>query len=142
MNSDERESEGTRQFAVCVLEFMRDQYGGPFFDEFLTALGPPLSSRQASVVVADLVEWTQYIAGDELSALNECLANNGLPTLTLMRRRQDRKLGALISSGEITSDDDYRLLEARLSDMGDPLPESDRAIANRMLLQYEAKRTV
>jgi len=130
-------------FAISVLEFMRTKSTeSSLFDRFIATVNRPLTERQAAMVVADLVEWTQDLAGDDLVAIDERLAKGGSPTLSLMRRRQDREFGALLSTGKITTDDEWRLVEARMSDTENPLPDRDRALANRMLVSYESERNV
>ena len=142
MSTEDATYERLNGFVVRVLEFMRTNHGDPIFEQYLSAVNKPLSSRQMSMVISDLVEWMQDVSGEELSVLDGQLSEEGLPTLSLMRDRKDRVFGTILSQGNITSDDEYRIIAARLSDMGKPLPESDRALANRIIEQYESRKTV
>jgi len=129
-------------FALAVFEFMREKHGGHLLDGFVSSARQSMTKSQAAMLVADVLEWNQDLDGEDLTALDEHLANRGLPTFTLVRRRQDREFANVLARGTIASDDEWRLLNARLSDLDGPLSENDQALANRMLQEYENEKTV
>jgi len=129
-------------FALAVLEFMREKHGGHLLDQFVSLARQSMTKSQAAMLVSDILEWNRDLDGGDLIALDERLANRGLPTFTLVRRRQDREFAIVLARGTIASDDEWRLLNARLSDVDGPLSDNDRALANRMLGKYESEKTV
>lgn len=104
--------------------------------ELLDAIARTTSAKAARMLVSDLLEWTQDLAGDDLLSLDRALAAQTLPTLSLMRSRQDAEFGAILRRGTITTDDEYRMVHARLSDVASPLSESDRMLGEKLLTEY------
>ena len=94
--------------------------------------------RQAA---ADVVEMYQDIKGDELAALERRFAAAGAPSLAAMRSRRVVDIFRILERAEIRSDDEWRLLNAVVSDVADRiLDEPGRAVASRLLGEYEASK--
>ena len=104
--------------------------------ELLDAITRTTSANAARMLVSDLLEWTQDLAGNDLLSLDQALAAQTLPTLSLMRSRQDADLAAVLRRGRITTDEEYRLVHARLADVASTLSESDRLLGERLLNEY------
>jgi hypothetical protein len=104
--------------------------------ELLRAIATITSMKAARTIVSDLLEWTQDLAGNELFVLDQSLAAQALPTLSLMRSREDAQLAAILQSGFIASEDEYRLVSSRLADTAGPLSDADRALANQLVAAF------
>ena len=95
--------------------------------------------RQAA---ADVVEMFQDVQGDDLVALEQRFAAAGAPSLAAMRSRRVADIFRVLNRAEIRTDDEWRLVNAVVSDTADRiLDEPSRAIAHRLLADYEAKTT-
>ena len=95
--------------------------------------------RQAA---ADVVEMYQDIKDDDLAALEQRFAAAGAPSLAAMRARRVVDIFRILNRAAIRSDDEWRLLNAVVSDTADRiLDESNRAVAQRLLREYEASKT-
>jgi hypothetical protein len=101
------------------------------------AIDETTSMRGIRQVVSDLLEWSQDLKGAALDELNAKLNDKGLPTLTLMRVRANKQLADILVRGLIRDEDEYRLVSARRSDVDSDLSESDRALADRLLAEFE-----
>jgi hypothetical protein len=104
--------------------------------QLLEAIGQTTSVKAARLLVSDLLEWTQDLAGDALLSLDRALAEQTLPTLSLMRSRQDADLAAVLRRGRISTDDEYRLVHSRLADVASVLSDADRALGERLLADF------
>jgi hypothetical protein len=104
--------------------------------ELLDAIERTTSAKAARALVSDLLEWTQDLAGNDLLSIDQALAAQTLPTLSLMRSRQDADLAAVLRRASITTDEEYRLVHARLADVASSLPESDRALGEKLLADF------
>ena len=104
--------------------------------ELLRAIATVTSMKAARTIVSDLLEWTQDLAGNELFVLDQSLAAQTLPTLSLMRSREDAQLTAILQRGFIANEDEYRLLTSRLADTAGSLLDADRALANQLLAAF------
>ena len=82
------------------------------------------------------------IKGDDLAALEQRFAAAGAPSLAAMRSRRVVDIFRILTRAKIRSDDEWRLLNAVVSDTADRiLDESNRAVAQRLLREYEASKT-
>jgi hypothetical protein len=85
------------------------------------------------MLVRDLTEWSQDLAGKALDQLNHCLATENLPTLSLLRSREDNAFCRILERNEIRTEDEYRLVNARVSNASSALPTPDREMAEHLL---------
>ena len=94
--------------------------------------------RQAA---ADVVEMYRDLQGDDLAALEQRFEAAGAPSLAAMRSGQAADTFRILARAEIRDDDEWRLLNAVVSDVADRiLDESSRAVAHRLLGDYEASK--
>ena len=88
----------------------------------------------------DLVEWCQDVSGDALSELDAELSRASAPTLTAMRHAGYRSALAVLSRGEIRTEEEWHLLNALLTDTANrTLSPAEREDATRLALDYEAR---
>ena len=104
--------------------------------ELFRAIADVKSMSAARMVVQDLLEWSQDLHGRELADLDERLAADSLPTLSLMRSRQDAQFGKILQRGFVSTEGEYQLLSARLADTDSPLSSADRSLAERLLAAF------
>lgn len=94
--------------------------------------------RQAA---ADVVEMFQDVEGDDLVALERRLATAGAPSLAAMRERWVGEIFRILNRAAINDEDEWRLMNAVVSDVDDRiLDETSRAIAQRLLYEYEVSK--
>jgi hypothetical protein len=91
-------------------------------------------------VVSDLLEWSQDLKGAPLDELDAKLNAKALPTLTLMRARANKQFADILVRGCIRDEEEYRILSGRISDVDSDLTETDRALADRLLAEFESRR--
>jgi len=82
------------------------------------------------MLLRDLIEWSQGLHGSQLAALDAALAAASLPTLSLVRSKEDADLAAILERGTIADEDECRLVIARLADTASILSQADRALAD------------
>ena len=88
-----------------------------------------------------MVEMCEALAANQVAALDDRLARDGLPTLSQMRDRRYRSLLTVLSRGRIESDDEFRLVNGFVSDVDSPhLSGAARAKANALLGAYQSNR--
>ena len=81
-----------------------------------------------------MLEWTQDVRGDQLTAIDDRVTHLGLPTLSRMRSAAHRRFAEILARGRIRTDDEAGFIEARLSDVGDTGPSTvDRDLAERLM---------
>ena len=132
---DEREQ--LRGFALAVL----DQVGVSASQSALEPLRTTRSLRGLREAARDMVEMCEDLRIDQVEALDERLAWEGLPTLSLMRDSRHRSFLNVLSRGRIESDEEFRLINSYVSDVDSPhLSEEARAKANALLSEYESAR--
>ena len=100
---------------------------------------PTIALKGLRQAAADVVEMFQDIKGDDLAALEQRFAVAGAPSLAAMRSRRVVDIFRILNRAEIRSDDEWRLLNAVVSDVEDRiLDNTSRALAGRLLREYEA----
>lgn len=110
--------------------------GAAAHSELSQAITAITSVKAARTLVSDLLEWTQDLSGQDLVTLDQSLAVENLPTLTLMRTREDAGFTTILKRGRIADDDEFRLVNARLADTALSLSDADRALADSLLADY------
>jgi len=127
-------------FCQCVVEFILPQQdsGGSLRDEMTLAIAGCQSVRAARMLLRDLVEWSQDLHGPQLDALDAALAAASLPTLSLVRSKENAELAAILKRGTIADEDECRLVIARLADSASNLSQADRALADQLLAGFVA----
>jgi hypothetical protein len=110
--------------------------GASTHSELLRAITTISSVKAARTLVSDLLEWTQDLSGQDLVTLDQSLAAESLPTLTLMRSREHVRFTAILKRGRIDDDEEFQLVSARLADTASSLSDSDRALADSLLADY------
>ena len=99
---------------------------------------PSVALKGLRQAAADVVEMFQDIHGDDLAALEQRFAAAGAPSLAAMRSRRVADIFRILNRPEIRTDDEWRLLNAVVSDSADRiLDEPGRALGQRMLGDYE-----
>jgi hypothetical protein len=94
--------------------------------------------RQAA---ADVVEMFQDFEGADLLTLEGRLAAAGAPSLAAMRSRRVAEIFRILNEAQIRGDEEWRLLNAVVSDTDDRiLDDLHRAVAQRLLQEYEASK--
>jgi hypothetical protein len=108
--------------------------------ELLRAIAGTTTLRGARMLVSDLLEWTQDLTGPALAELDQSLAAFALPTLTLMRSREDKQFASILGRGTILTEDEYRLVNTRLGDTASALSDTDRLLGERLLALFRTWR--
>jgi len=88
------------------------------------------------MLLRDLVEWSQDLHGPQLAALDAALAAASLPTLSLVRSKENAELAAILKRGTIADEVECRLVTARLADTASNLSQVDRALADQLLAGF------
>ncbi len=105
------------------------------------AASPATGLRGIRLAAADVVEMLQDLKGDDLLAFEKRLAEVGAPSLAAMRAGRLNNIFRVLNRGKIRDDDEWRLISAVVSDMSDrSLDEASRAVAQRLLAEYEASK--
>lgn len=90
--------------------------------------------RQA---VNDCLEGLQNLTPMQVQQLDTALRQEGIVTLTELRRRHSRKYKAILKRGAIRSETEYYMVKAVLDDCTDGLSATELATLGGMLLAYE-----
>ena len=129
------ELEQLRGFSLAVLAELQ----AAFSEEALQPIRSTRSLRGLRDAARDMVEMCEDLSSDRVAALDARLAREGLPTLSLMRNRRYQSLLAVLSRGQIRSDDEFRLVTGFASDLeAAHLSSEARAKANALLAAYES----
>lgn len=83
--------------------------------------------------IGDIVELTEGISAKDLSAFDEALIAEGLPSLSAVRARFGRAVAAIFRRGEIRSEDEYYALR----NVAELLPEEEQTMAWNLLARFE-----
>lgn len=98
---------------------------------------PKMALKGLRQAVNDLLEMTQDFHSAQLEELERLLRDAGAPTISELRQAHARKVFQILRAGVVTSDEDYRLLAAVLSDVDSPLLSTEnRDHAERILASY------
>jgi hypothetical protein len=82
----------------------------------------------------------QDLDGPSLAALEARLAQAGAPSLSAMRGQRVNSIFRILNRGQIRSADEFRLINAVLSNVDDRiLDDSTRELANNLLGDYEKR---
>ena len=95
---------------------LTDEHGRGMHAELLRVIRGALSLKGARVLASDLMEWMQDVSGQDLLDLDRSLAREGLPTLSLMRSREDARLAKILQRGHIASEEEHMRVSSRLAD--------------------------
>ena len=134
------EKEIIKNFSIEMIKAIDSFSEGllPSKDEMISTVEKCKSLSQLRMVLSDMLEWTQDINGAELEEINTNLASMGLPTLSLMRDENYKKLIKIISKGKIGNDSEYNLIMTYLNDIDKScLSENEISKANKLLFDYE-----
>ena len=124
------EKERLRGFAIAVWETFLPNLSA----DALEPLRLTKSVAGLREAVRDCVEMLQDLDGDELRRFDQKLLAASLPTLTQMRDRRFRDLQQILGRGEVRNEEEHRLVESFLADVGSQgLSETDRATAESVL---------
>ena len=110
--------------------------GDTIRSDLLHVIATVTSIKAARTLVSDLLEWTQDLAGNELLVLDRSLAAQALPTLSLMRTREDAHFIAVLQRGLIANEEEYNLVSSRLIDTASSLSDADRTLADQLLADF------
>jgi hypothetical protein len=132
------ELERLKRFSETVVNALplSDEVGTALRSQLLLGIAEATSLRAVRTLVSDLLEWTQDLSRDDLSSLDRTLAAQSLPTLSLMRSREDKQLAGILQRGLVSNEDECRLVSARLADTAGGLSESDRALAEQLVADF------
>jgi hypothetical protein len=90
--------------------------------------------KSVAAGIADTVGMTDRHSADEITAIDSLFKQEGLPTLTFMRKLFSRRIRRILKSGKVETEDDYYALKA-VEDAD--LPERSRAKIAALLGEYE-----
>jgi len=125
-----------RGFSLEVLDFCGVEVSAQALEPVLTS-----NSLQGFREAAnDMVEMCQDLSDQQVVDLDSKLQVKGLPTLTMMRDSRYKHFLKILSREQITSDDEFRLVNSIVSDTASPfLSENSRSAAEALLANYEAR---
>jgi len=137
MKSHQAYKDQLKAFCVELLEHARLQ--SPTHAEIVTqtvsVVRTTSSKSGLQQIVRDLVEMTLPLSEVEVRELDSRLASQNLPTLSAMRDSEGRQFRKILLRGYIRDEDEYRFVEARLSNVGLTGPsDAERDIAKHLLL--------
>jgi len=129
-------------FCEELVDYMRRGmplgFDGKILDALKFQVRASNSNREIQQLVQDLVESMQGLSPVEVRELDQHLSSRDLPTLLAMRSSENRRFQGILARGQVSTEDEYRFVEARLSEVGPTGPSpSERAIANRLLLAFQ-----
>ena len=124
---------------VVAVLLPADDAGAALRNEMTSAISGCKTLQGARMLVRDLLEWSQDLHGTQLTELESALASAGLPTLTLMRSKENAELADILKRGVVANEDECRLLVSSLADTETTLRPADQALADRLLQQYRNK---
>ena len=99
-------------------------------DDWLSS--PIKGVRQAA---NDMVEMTQDIKDKELEIIDIKLNYLGLPTLTILRQEEYKRLIKILSKGKLKNEDEWRVLRSFTEN--DDIDESQKIYIQKLLDEYE-----
>jgi hypothetical protein len=98
-----------------------------------------LLNQYGRATATDMVDSCQNLTSQQVKQLDQLLVTSGFPTLSEMRDRSLQRLRRILSNRRVATVDEWRFLESYLSDVdSDVLTEEDRALANRILAEYDS----
>lgn len=107
-------------------------------DEMISTIEKCNNLSQLRIVLQDMLEWTQDIKEAELEEIDTNLASMGLPSLSLMRNKNYKKLIKIFSKNKISNNSEYNLVTAYLNDINNScLSKNEISKANELLFDYE-----
>jgi hypothetical protein len=104
--------------------------------ELLSVIANLKSRSAARTLVRDLLEWSQDIRDKDLVELDQRLGAQALPSLSLMRSREDGDFAGILQRGFVSTEGEYQLVNARLADTAAPITSADRALAESLLAAF------
>jgi hypothetical protein len=126
------EKEQLRGFALRVLP----RVAGALSAEALAPIRTTNSLRGLREAARDMVEACADLDPQQLAELDSELAAAGLPSVAFMRNSRRVEFARVLSRAQIETSDEYRLLDGFVSDLGSGLDPGARALAERLLGQF------
>ena len=138
MKSRQPYKQQLKVFCVELLEHARlhsSEHAKAFVTQMVYVVQQTSSKSGLQQIVRGLVEMTLPLSEVEVRELDSRLASRNLPTLSAMRDSEGQQFRKILLRGRIRGEDEYRFVEARLSDVGLTGPsDAERDLANRLLL--------
>jgi hypothetical protein len=128
-----------KRFCEVLAQTLLASPDDPDRTELLNAIASARSMRQARMLVRDFLEWSQDIRGEQLSDLDGSLGAAGLPTLSLMRAKEDAALARILVRGRILTEEEFQLVNARVADTASTLEPGDRRLAEHLVSAFRAR---
>ena len=142
------EFERLRAFVIAGFEDMcrssempPEQHPAAAVDRMWSEVSPSTALKGLRAAADDVVEMLQDLKGGDLAAFEKRLEDAGAPSLAAMRARRVRDIFRILNRATIRDDEEWRLVNAAVSDMDDRiLDETNRADAQRLLGEYELSK--
>ena len=91
--------------------------------------------------INDIMEETEHWPPETIRKIDTALATEGYVTLSALRRRYRARYAGILKRQKIRNDTEFYLLSGVASDMSLELAEDERRLIERLLFEYEEKRT-
>jgi hypothetical protein len=143
----EAELERLRSFVLAVVDFLSEVAsvagGTSLGAQFREPIQTSRSLRGMREASRDMVEWAGGLNREQLAQLDSRLSARGLPTVSVMRQRQNREFAQILVRGSVVSDEEFRVLTSAVADVdSDWLSPGDRELAEDILGAFQATRVV
>jgi hypothetical protein len=139
----EFEKEKIRNLSIEIIEAFDSISNSPIQhkNEMISSIERCNNLSQLKMALSDMLEWTRDIKGAELEEVNTILASKGLPSLSLIRNKEHKKLIDILSKSKISNDSEYNLVMAYLNDINNSfLSKGEKSTANKLLKDYEINK--
>jgi hypothetical protein len=99
-------------------------------------MSPARAIKSVAVSIADTIGMTDRHSREDVARIDALFEREALPSLTSMKRLFSRKVGKILKSGKVTSEEDYYTLKVLVDR---DLPEAARAEIEALLGGYELR---
>lgn len=141
---DQKGSEAVRKalrdYCIRVIQFLSSSAMDPhlYFEKKLAGdVTVAKSVAELNEILNGMLEWIDEMYGQTsgLSAIDQALSRDGLPTLSLLSAPVTRPAGLVLVRRQILTPDEYRCVTELAG--SDSIADSDLRSAKRLLAEYE-----
>jgi len=105
--------------------------------EAMESKAPAKAAEGLRMAINDCLEMSSHWGPERVTQLDAELKQNGLVTLSALRRRYSREYSRIAKRGRIKSEVEYYLVKGILDGEALNLPDKERESIDRMIIDYE-----
>ena len=131
-------------YCLCLIEFISDQVTDPhlYFQNKLTAdISRVESLAELRDILDYLIGWVESMGSQSVKIieLDNKLAEQDLPTFSLMRVPDNRELGRILAVAQVATKQEYHLVLDSIRE-APGISGPDRLLGERIVAAYESKK--